>query len=100
MKKTILDNYEQEIENNISKYKPASPAKRKKIEAIIQRANEKKNISLRVNSQDIDLLKLRAEHEGVPYQILISSILHKFVSEQLIDQKNIVKSIRLLKLAG
>ena len=46
-----LDDYEKEIERGISKYKKAKPSK---IEKIIKKANEKKNISLRVNSQDLD----------------------------------------------
>ncbi|MBI5675680.1 MAG: antitoxin [Nitrospirae bacterium] len=92
-----LDEYEKDIEKNILKYKKASKSKVAKIEQIINKAGEKKNISLRVNSQDLDQLKLKAEKEGVPYQTLISSILHKFVSDRLVDQNEIVKSIQLLK---
>ena len=99
MKKTKLDKFEQKIEENILEYKTVSVAKKKRINNIIKKANEKKNISLRVNSQDLDLLRLRAEHEGIPYQTLLSSIIHKFVTEQLIEQKDILKSIRLLKTA-
>ena len=44
----------------------------------------------------MEQIKLKAEHEGIPYQTLISSVLHKFVTDQLIDQKNIIKSIQLL----
>ena len=97
MKKPELDNYEKEIEKDILKYKRASSSKIAKIEKIIQKANEKKNISLRLNSQDLDQLKSRAEKEGIPYQTLISSILHKFITDQLVDQKDIVKSLQLLK---
>jgi len=97
MKNIKLSKYEQNIEDSISEYDSVSSKKRKKIENIINKAVEKKNISLRVNNQDLNLLKLRAEREGIPYQTLISSILHKFVTEQLVDQKNILKSIQLLK---
>lgn len=97
MQKIKLNKFEKEIEKNILSYKPISSEERTKIEKIIKRANEKKNISLRVNSQDLELLKLRAEKEGIPYQTFISSILHKFITEQLIEQKNILKSIQLLK---
>ena len=92
-----LDKFEKEIEDNISEYKSISDKKRKRINRIVKKAKEKKNVSLRVNSQDLDMLKKRAEQEGIPYQTLISSILHKFVTDQLIDQKNIVKSVQLLK---
>ena len=97
MSKLKLDDYEKEIENNILKFRKASKTKINKVEKILQKANEKKNISLRVNSQDIEQLKLRAEQEGIPYQTLISSILHKFVTDQLLDQKEIIKSLQLLK---
>lgn len=100
MKKIKLDAYEHEIEENILAYKPVSPTKAKRIQNVIKAANEKKNISLRVNSQDLELLKSRAEREGIPYQTMLSSIIHKFVTEQLVDQKNILKSLRLLKNAG
>jgi len=100
MKKEKLNKFEQEIEDTILKYKTVSTTKKKRIKNIIKKANEKKNISLRVNSQDLDLLRVRAEHEGIPYQTLLSSIIHKFVTEQLIEQKDILKSIRLLKTVG
>lgn len=100
MKKTKLDKFEHKIEENILEYKTVSSAKKTRIKNIVKKANEKKNISLRVNNQDLNLLKIRAEYEGIPYQTLLSSIIHKFVTEQLIEQKNILKSIRLLKAAG
>ena len=100
MNKIKLDKYEQSIEENILGYKTVSDKKKRRINNIIKKANEKKNISLRINRHDLDLLKLRAEHEGIPYQTLLSSLIHKFVTEQLIDQKDILKSIRLLQATG
>ena len=95
--KIKLDNYEKKIERNISNYKKASPQKISKIEGIIRTTNEKRNISLRVNRYDLGQLKIKAEKEGIPYQTLISSIIHKFITNQLVDQENIIKGIRLLK---
>jgi len=43
-------------------------------------------ISIRVDSNDISLLKDEAERLGMPYQTLICSILHRFVSGELIDK--------------
>ncbi len=96
MIKNNLDNFEKNIEKDILKFKKVSSKKLKKIEDIIEKSNEKKNISLRVNNQDLEQIKLKAENEGIPYQTLISSVLHKFVTDQLVDQKNIIKSIQLL----
>lgn len=92
-----LDKYEQEIENNISEYNSASDKKRNQINRIIKRAREKKSVNLRVNTQDLELLKRRAEQEGIPYQTLISSVLHKYITDQLVDQKTILKSVQMLK---
>lgn len=95
--KTKLDRYEEDIERNISQYSPIDESKKKIIENIISKANEKKNISLRLKNFDLDQLKQRAKTEGLPYQTLLSSIVHKFVTDQLVDKRSIVKSIEILK---
>ena len=95
--KQKLDNYEKEIEKNISKFSPISAQKKELIEGIIDKANTKKSISLRLKANDLELLKHRADSEGLPYQTLLSSIVHKFVSDQLVDKRSILKSLELLK---
>jgi predicted DNA binding CopG/RHH family protein len=95
--KQKLDNYEQNIEKNISQYVPVSDQKREFIEGIIDKANAKKSISLRLKANDLELLKQRADSEGLPYQTLLSSIVHKFVSDQLVDKRSIIKSLEILK---
>ena len=96
--KQKLDNYEKEIEKNIFQFSPVNGQKKEFIESIIDKANTKKNISLRFNENDLELLKHRADSEGLPYQTLLSSIVHKFVSDQLVDKRSILKSIEILKL--
>ena len=95
--KEKLDNYEKEIENNISQFRPVSVQKKELIEGIIDKANAKKSISLRLKANDLELLKQRADFEGLPYQTLLSSLVHKFVSDQLVDKRSILKSIEILK---
>ena len=95
--KQKLDNYEKEIEKNISKFSPISAQKKELIEGIIDKANAKKSISLRLKANDLELLKHRADSEGLPYQTLLSSIVHKFVSDQLVDKRSILKSLEILK---
>ncbi len=41
-----------------------------------------KRINIRINSNDLLELKRKAMHEGIPYQTLISSILHKYVNNK------------------
>ncbi|MEX0896189.1 MAG: CopG family antitoxin [Patescibacteria group bacterium] len=42
-----------------------------------------KNINLRINEDDLQRLKARAAKEGMPYQTLLTSLIHKFVTNQL-----------------
>jgi predicted DNA binding CopG/RHH family protein len=41
---------------------------------------EREKITLRISRKDLSRLKSRALQEGMPYQTLINSILHKAVS--------------------
>jgi predicted DNA binding CopG/RHH family protein len=38
-----------------------------------------KRINIRLSEKDVALLKVKAIEEGLPYQTLISSILHKYI---------------------
>jgi len=42
-----------------------------------------KRINIRLSSQDLEKLQKRALKEGIPYQTLISSTLHKYVTGRL-----------------
>ena len=95
--KSKLDSYEAEIEKDILKYKSLKGKKKAVIEDIIEKSNEKKSINLRIRKFDLEQLKRRAKIEGLPYQTLLSSVIHKFVTDQLIDKKSILKSIEFLK---
>jgi predicted DNA binding CopG/RHH family protein len=41
-----------------------------------------RRINIRISSKDLNALQKRAIREGIPYQTLVSSVLHKFVSGQ------------------
>jgi len=43
-------------------------------------------INIRLSGTDLDMLKRKAAEEGLPYQTLISSVLHKFVSGRLLSR--------------
>lgn len=42
-------------------------------------------INIRISSRDLRLLQKRALREGLPYQTLISSLLHKYVEGRLTE---------------
>jgi len=45
-----------------------------------------KRINIRISSKDLEELQLFAVEDGIPYQTLISSILHRFLSGRLIEK--------------
>ena len=44
-------------------------------------------INIRLSSKDLRALQARALQEGIPYQTLVASVLHKVVEGQLIDKR-------------
>lgn len=44
-----------------------------------------KRVNIRISSRDLEGLQAKAAEEGVPYQTLMASVLHKFVSGRLIE---------------
>jgi len=92
-----LTEEEKQIESEIEQYKSVSAEKKKKIEKIIDQTKKNKAISLRINNYDLEKIKEKAEKEGVPYQTLITNILHKYISDQLYDKDQVFKTIKLLK---
>jgi predicted DNA binding CopG/RHH family protein len=42
-------------------------------------------INIRISSKDLRALQKRALAEGMPYQTLVSSVLHKYVEGQMIE---------------
>ena len=83
---------EQEVENNADQTVSVGPEKRKRVENILETARKSRAISLRLSEQDLEMTKLRASREGVPYQTLISSIIHKYVTDQLVETDEIRKA--------
>jgi predicted DNA binding CopG/RHH family protein len=94
--KSKLDSYERGIESEIHKYVPVTGARRRKVEAILDASRKTKNINIRINESDLSNLKRNAEEEGIPYQTLIASVLHKYLAGRLVDEKHVRKSMELL----
>ena len=45
-----------------------------------------KRVNIRMSSKDLEELQTIAVEDGLPYQTLISSILHRYVAGRLIDK--------------
>ena len=94
--KAKLDKYEQEIERSAASYKPVSNKERAEIEGALERIRKNRNVNIRISEAVLEELKKRSQEEGIPYQTLISSVLHKFVTNRLVDERAIRRSLRLL----
>jgi len=44
-----------------------------------------KRINIRISNRDLKAVQLKASEEGIPYQTLVSSIIHKYISGSLKD---------------
>ena len=54
-----------------------------------------KRVNIRISSKDLNLLRARALREGIPYQTLMASVLHKYVSGDLVDTLvNVIRETR------
>jgi predicted DNA binding CopG/RHH family protein len=42
-------------------------------------------VNLRISSADLNMVRKLAVEEGIPYQTLMASVIHKFVSGRLIE---------------
>jgi predicted DNA binding CopG/RHH family protein len=96
MKNVKLDAFERSIEDAAEKYRPVSDDTKNKINSIIDSARKSKAINIRISEYDLDKLKERSATEGLPYQTLITSVIHKYVTKRLVDEENILKSLQLL----
>lgn len=92
-----LDYNEKIIEKESEDYKKVSNQKKKKIEKILEKSSKKRVITLRLNDRDLNQIQSIAVSEGIPYQTLISSILHKYINNRLVDKNEVLKISELIK---
>jgi len=79
--KTLLDAVESgEYESTLTK------SRRKELEAAANLTFKKdKRINIRISNRDLVAIQSKATEEGIPYQTLVSSIIHKYISGSLQD---------------
>jgi hypothetical protein len=70
--------------------RPSAPEARAKAsaewKAMVERAATRKAITLRLQERDIERLKVIARQRGLPYQTLVSSVLHQYASGTLVER--------------
>ena len=89
-----LDKEEQWIEDNLEDFVPAekwvgdSLREAAKNPPLVHKTEEKPNkkmFTLRLDQGDLSKLKVLAEEQGLQYQSLLGSIIHRYVNGTLID---------------
>ncbi|HLX12458.1 MAG TPA: hypothetical protein VKS81_06555 [Bacteroidota bacterium] len=94
--KTKLNKEEREIERTAGSFRPVSKGTLRKIEHTLGKIRKTRNINIRISESALAELRKRSQEEGIPYQTLISSVLHKYVTNQLVDEKTIRRSLNIL----
>jgi predicted DNA binding CopG/RHH family protein len=88
----FIDDEERELIESLDEIEPQSLGKpdeekmaklRKAARSHLKRASAKMNI--RIAPEELELIKRRADQEGLKYQSLVKSVMHKYVTGQLVE---------------
>lgn len=74
----VLKEYEQGISKSVPNLKKELTYFR---EVARQSTARTKSINLRLSERDLQRIKTKAAEEGVPYQTLLSSLIHKYAAQ-------------------
>ena len=90
MKKYRLDEEEQEILDAIESgawelVKPKKSELRNYADVARNTLRKDQRMNIRISKSDLNRIKAKAAKEGMPYQTLVSSLIHKYVCGQRID---------------
>lgn len=85
------DKYEKDLikayENGELKSTQPTEEEMEQLKAAAQATSIKdRRVNIRLSSADLRDIQARAMEEGIPYQTLIASILHKYVSGRLVEK--------------
>jgi len=86
-----MDHEERELLKSVERGEWRTAASRvvlKRYRQAARRALKKdRRVNIRISHADLEDLRLRAFEEGLPYQTLISSVLHKYVIGSLTSKR-------------
>jgi len=81
--KGILESYEK---GELRSTSPSKTEFKKYRSAARETFVKDRRVNIRLSSPDMMDIQARAIEEGIPYQTLIASVLHKFVSGRLVEK--------------
>lgn len=94
METNYIDNEEKELMDSLDEIdflqikhdKENSKQLKKSAKAFVKKEETKMNI--RISSSELEKIKATALQEGLKYQTFIKSVLHKYITGQLIEEKH------------
>lgn len=93
-----VDPYEQEILSAFEGGRLKSVATKAELEKLKAAARatavKDRRVNIRLSSIDLSDIQVKALEEGVPYQTLIASVLHKYVNGRLVENEPAVAATR------
>ena len=81
--KKILDSVERGEWKQIPKFKREAKRFQESAKATLRKD---KRVNIRMTERDLVSFQKKAVEEGLPYQTLISSVLHKYINGRLIEK--------------
>jgi len=85
--KEILDDYENDEYVEISNMGKEIEEHKEYAKATFLK---NKRINIRISQRDLEYVQRKALEEGIPYQTLIASLIHRYISGKLIEKDKIL----------
>ncbi len=69
-------------------WKSVGKAESRRTQNVFRAALQKsKRVNIRISPKDLDGIQQKAVEEGIPYQTLMASVIHKYVSGRLVTKR-------------
>lgn len=62
----------------------------------IEHRTKEARVNIRMSQGDVEMLKAAADREGIGYQTLMSSVIHKFVTGQLVERRVLEELVKAI----
>jgi predicted DNA binding CopG/RHH family protein len=100
MKKAKLDKEEQDILDSFERgeWKPVANRRQEIARHVAYARNtlaKDRRVNIRISSKDLEELQVIAVEDGMPYQTLMASVLHRFVSGRFVETSSRTRKSRL-----
>ena len=97
-KKVKLSEYEQNIDDslNYKSLKKPSASRKKELKVVADatlKSLKDERANIRMNSEDMNALRQKANEAGMPYQTLIAHVIHLFLTDKLVNVNEVKKMV-------